>query len=433
MMLRSGALLVILALPAAAHGAELKRVLSGQATIASGTSSIPVNLNPSDPIDPDKSFLAFSVRVSDADPAGSQVSGTVLSATQLEFRRLGAALSTAEIRWQVVEFTSGARVVRGSQAIDAATTINVPVSPGVNRDLSFPLISVRTDGGNLSEDDFVRARLTTGTNLELTTNLVSNPGGTAEWQVVELDNVAVRHGDIRLNAAASSVPASVSQFNLQKAWLVYSYRVDPNSANTAEEHMIRGQVTSDTGLLFDRNGSGGDGADISYSLVEFVDQTRVDKGTLALGTGDLSAQSGALTLDPVRTFVAGGFQLKGGRSSYSTDDNPGTAWFTLEQAAGGVLATRAITGTSTADVGWFAVTFPAPAGPGPGPDPDPDPGPGGGTGGGGNGGGTGNVVDAPGEKGALEGWSCGGGAYGSAALALAAALLGLARRRDPMR
>ena len=68
------------------------------------------------------------------------------------------------------------------------------------------------------------------------------------------------------------------------------------------------------------------------------------------------------SVDTTRSFAAGGYFARGGKSNYTANDLPGVGWFTLDLiSATNLQITRGVTGSATADVGWFVVQFLTPS------------------------------------------------------------------------
>jgi hypothetical protein len=405
---------LLLAVPLGADAAELKLVQSGTASIAGGFTDASANVIP---VDPTRAFLVFSARVSHDAPDAAQVTGQLIGDQTVEFRRFAQASSAVEIRWHLVEYASGATVRRGSQLIDGAALTQVPIGATVDLSRSFPLVTVRTGGNNFDDDDFVRARFASGSTLDLEATVQPVAGGVAEWQVVELDGVAVHSGGAALvgTATSTNVPVQAGT-DLSKSWLLYSYKVEAGSADTCREHMVSGVLAPPGEVRFERGGPAAGNIDLSWFLVEFQDATTVQSGSVTIPAAGTSAPAGLTAVDPARTFVVGGAQGRGGRSLYAADDNPGPGWATLELAPSNdqVIATRAVADSTVADFGWFAVTA-GPSQPGTGP-----------------GGGGSPGSEGPGKRGpldSLEGWSCGIPAGAGWLPFMLLGLLRLARRR----
>lgn len=132
------------------------------------------------------------------------------------------------------------------------------------------------------------------------------------------------------------------------------------------QKMVRGRFTSTTVLAFDRDNTGV-GIDISWFVIEFDDDTKVEAIDLAFGSSDLTKASAlAANLQTGNSIVTfGGWYHRTGKTPHSAADNPGPAAIDAEfDALNSVTGSREITGSSTTDVTLFVIEFApvAPAG-----------------------------------------------------------------------
>ncbi len=216
-----------------AHAAQLGAVQSGATTIADGSSMATATLTP---VDPTKAFLVFGTSFDEAGADDGQITGQITNCTttcnEVTFQR--ADTDTAvEVHWYVAEFVSGVFVQRGSVAMDA-TTKNVTLS-SVNTGTSFPLISLRHDDGEYDDEDFVRAQVTSSTNLQLTV-VDSDATTIVEWQVVEYTDAIVQTGEVTFGNNDSVQTATIASVDTATSWLIYSYEVEagaPTSITTS--------------------------------------------------------------------------------------------------------------------------------------------------------------------------------------------------------
>jgi len=339
-------------LATAAQAAPVKSTQTGTTLLNAGATSRIVTL-PAE-VDPGKAFLVFGLSESSNQPQNGNVSGQLTGRKTLSFERSGSS-GVVTINWHVVEFAGGVSVQRGSVAL-SATTVNVPIGT-VNLTKSFPLITVRTTGVDFGSDDFVRARLTANTNLEISAGSVAVLA-VAEWQVVEYQDAFVQTGSVSFAAADPSKTVPVASVNMTKSWLINSHKLTSGGtpANIGQK-LVRGVIASPTTLTFDRNNSGV-GAELTWYLVEFNDATTVRHAS----QGFLSAENVrnvtlSPAVNPAFSIAAGGHYARGGRSPYNLDDVAGVGWFTLALTSEtNLLLSRGFTG-ATADVGWFVVEF----------------------------------------------------------------------------
>ena len=332
--------------------AQLDSVQTGTVTISDTNTFVTDTITS---VDTSKSLLLFSNRLgSDVplEPNHGMVSGELTSGTTVRFERKGST-GTITVNYYVAEFSSGVTVERGDVDISAATT-NVTIT-SVDTAKSFPIISMRTTGSLYSRDDFFRADITTSTNLQLSANTF---GGTptVEWQVVEYTDCTIQTGDVSFATGDSSKTATLTSVDTAKTWLLYTYETDINSAQ-ADAFLVRGQLTDATTLTFDRDGTGTT-VDVTYYAVEFTDGTSVQRGSESFTTSETQNDVTITSVDTTWAVASAGDYGSGGKSAYSADDDPATGWFTLDlSSATNLKITRGVTGTATADVGWFVVQF----------------------------------------------------------------------------
>jgi hypothetical protein len=112
-------------------------------------------------------------------------------------------------------------------------------------------------------------------------------------------------------------------------------------------------------LTFDRDNTG-QTLDVEWFLVEFTDETAVQRGTQNLAS---STATGTIMLpspvDPVRTIAVSGQLQTGGRTAYSADDNPGVAWATLDLINPSYLDMRRGNTVAAAAIPWQVITWPS--------------------------------------------------------------------------
>ncbi len=121
---------------------------------------------------------------------------------------------------------------------------------------------------------------------------------------------------------------------------------------------MRGVVTNGTTLTFDRDQTG-QTLDVSWYLVAFTDATTVQQGSELFGTTETQRSVSISGVNLASSIAAGGYFMRGGKSPYSANDNPGVGWFALDLISSTSLRmTRGLTGSAQAQIGWFVVTFP---------------------------------------------------------------------------
>ena len=312
-------------------------------------------------VDMSKSFLVFSAAVDDNRPQCTQIRGNLYDAgsgdIRIDFERYESTCPAADIRYYVAEFSSGVSVQRGTKTTLTSDTINVPLSPTVDTGKSFPLISGFVSSTIHNGNDFIEAEITANNNLQLRKN---TGDGTAkvDWQVIEYGCSAVQKNTISSWATASTTDTLSPTVDLSKSWLIYSYKTDNGGDTTMAENMVRGRITANNELTFDRDGTGST-IDLTWYVVEFTDDTIVKYGTEDFAAGDSQEN---VTLSPsvnlASTMALGGIYMRGGKSTHDSDDNPGYGWFTFDLTADNTLQiTRNASTGAAADVGWFVIEF----------------------------------------------------------------------------
>src|SRR2546422_1181359 len=223
---------------------------------------------------------------------------------------------------------------------------------------TFPLVTYRNSGLQYEADDSLRAKITTATNLQLSLDSVAVFDGVAEWQVVEYTYASIQTGDIAFATTDATRTASVSTVDTIRTWLLFSYSSPDGTTANMGQKMVRGVVTNATALTFDRDQTGQTLA-LTWYLVTFTDDTRVQGGTASFSTSTTQVDATIGSVDTTKAIaVAGAYHHAGGKTPYNPDDNPGTGTTTLDlTTATNLRITRGLTGGQTANIGWFVVEF----------------------------------------------------------------------------
>ncbi len=335
--------------------APSRKVQTGSVTLSAGSASVDVAITS---IVTAKAFLTFGANFNDANPGFGAITGTVVDATTLRFQRATAASSPAiPIQWYVAEFASGVTVQRGTATM-ASATLDVLLS-SVTLTKSFPIVSYRKSGTDYGDDDFLKAKITTSTNLQLSLVSAGSPAdGVAAWQVVEYTDASVQTGDLSFANGDSSLTASVPGVDTGRSWLLFTYSSATGVTANIGEKMVRGLITDSFTLTFDRSNSG-QSIGLTWYLVSFTDSTTVQSGTVNFAPADTQKDVAIPCIDTTKAIAtAGGMYYRGGRTPYGSDDNPGVATVTLEfTSSTNLRLTRGFTGGNNADIGYFAVEF----------------------------------------------------------------------------
>ena len=342
----------------AAQGAAIGAVQSGSAAIADLSTSTTATLSPS--VDLTRSILWYSVTNSGNTVADVAVSGQITNPTTITFARLGTS-GTINIKWYVAEFSSGVSVQRGMTNKSSTQCVNQAIS-AVDLSNTFVLPSDRRGGTIWGDNDFVRVRFTSSTNLEFCTMLADTITELVEWQVISFTSgAAVQSGLVSFGSTDASITAALSTaVDTTRSFLAFNYR-SPGDDPDMGEKMVRGRITSPTQVTFDRDNTG-QIIDVSWFVIEFSDGTTVQSGSTNFLTTDSQRNESITAVDLNRSvaFSSNGTSSWGqsaGKTPFSTDDQPGNALFRLNlSSVTNLQISRAVTG-ATADIAWFVVQF----------------------------------------------------------------------------
>jgi hypothetical protein len=313
-----------------------------------------------------KSFLVFSVAVNDDESWCTQVTGGLWNDSgniKVQFERYeSSGCAAADIRYYVAEFSSGVSVQHGWKTVLTGTTTNEPLSPTVDTSKSFPLISGFISDVTHDGNDFIEAEITANNNLQFRRNAGT---GTAKvsWQVVEFSDCAVQSGNITGWATASTTDSLSPTVDLNKSWLIYSYKTSFGDDDEMAENMVRGRITANNELTFDRDDTGST-IDLTWYLVEFTNNTAVQHSSEDFVAGDGQEDvTLSSTVNLESSIALGGMYMRGGKSTHDSDDNPGYGWFTYDLTSNNNLRiTRNVSAGATADADWFVIDFEASGG-----------------------------------------------------------------------
>jgi cellulose synthase/poly-beta-1,6-N-acetylglucosamine synthase-like glycosyltransferase/transposase-like protein len=351
---------------AAADAQEIKSVQTGSKSFATNVSSTTVTISS---VTTSQAFLIFSQSDSDTAPQCSQIAGELTNSTTITFSRNSSSCgSTITIQWYVAEFnnpssSNGVSVQRGNVDMTnagAGVDLNVTIT-SVNTAHSFVILTKKTNGTTYDGNDFVRAKLTSSTNLVLHEQNTGNTGADiAYWQVIEYANSNVQSGEVSFGNTDASKTATISPVDVAKTWLLFSYDYDINGNLNPNQYIIRGRITSPTQLTFDRQGSiaANDTSTLDYFVVSFTDATTVQSGNAALSSGTSTLNVTLNTVDTGKTIAyGGGWFGRGGSTDYSSTDDPSGATVTYTFTTSTNLQLVRGSTNGNINVGWFAITF----------------------------------------------------------------------------
>jgi len=277
------------------------------------------------------------------------------STTNLQIRT-GAALSVTTVSWYVVQFASGATVQRGSHNMASGDTTNNVTITSVDTTKAFVIAYARINDSSVSNDErrTVKARLTSATNLELS----RRESGTAidiEWQVVELDGASVKSGLATIGAGNSSVIAPVAPVNAGSSFLIFNSAADSATGGAEEEYLVRGQINDATSITFARESSVARTVEISYFLVEMLNGTSIQRGSVSAVSSTADQFDSAIAV-PVTVTRTVPFVSVSSSGSGASDLDSGAFMATLTSSTN-IRLERDSTENRTAHMEWYTMEF----------------------------------------------------------------------------
>ncbi len=341
--------------------ATLKHVIHGAVTLEDTALTVDATLNPA--IDLSKSFLVFGVEQADNSPEEEWVRGQIIDTTTLRFTRTVVSTDNNDIiiRYHVVEFESGVAVQRGTLTDPSSGANDISLSPSVDLSKSIALVSASNTGSNLSDDEFYRAELPSTSTLRITV-VDGNANDVVEWQVIEFADSAVQSGTVSFGTSDTVKPVTLpTTVDADKSWLSLSYSSDTGTGLDLGQKMVRGELSTDgTTLTFTRENSG-QALDLAYFLVEFTDETTVQRGTATLSSAELEDQVTLTTVDPEHALpILAGLYDRMGSTAFSTNDTPGISSAHLAvNGAGSELTIRRGLDDAAASFVWQVIEFDA--------------------------------------------------------------------------
>ncbi|MEM3370850.1 MAG: CARDB domain-containing protein [Candidatus Woesearchaeota archaeon] len=288
-----------------------------------------------------RAFLLFSANVASSTPAVWEITGRILSSTQVVFERYSGTTS-ANISWQVIE-GSEINVQRGTASFGATQSNTTILIDSVNLNESFIIITGRTSSttaGNANMG-FFRAMFLNSTAIYIE-RATTGSTAVAEWQVVSWSGARVQSGNISFITASQSVP--IEEVNLSRSMLIFSTAVTGNTRIGA--NMIFGNFTNSTTAYFSRTNAAGT-AYVSWFAVELPQYYSVQAGTVSI-TADTNVQ-----IYPVRTEKT--FHLHSASAVGATSTTYSDALIRAELTNSSNLMLDKVSGTNTNYVAWFVV------------------------------------------------------------------------------
>ncbi|MDD5454116.1 MAG: hypothetical protein PHW62_01260, partial [Candidatus Ratteibacteria bacterium] len=329
--------------------------------VVSGTTTMPETLTTKTITLPEHFDLSKSIPVinwkswrhSDTADERNYFSATLTDTNKLKVSRteLGGAYNN-DISYQIIEFDRDVNVTYGVNTISGVTSIDVPVSVSdVDKALLFFTIAPGGGIGGYEGAYSVRGYLLDNDTLRFeryrTTNFVD-----IYWYLAEFQNEAFSQREGNNNSMGSSTTSTAINVNVSPQWdlsrtiFTYSFTLNSNSYNVAEQFYTTGQLSasgSDVLLTVARQTSGTAGM-IAYNIMEFPPldiitptggTTQIQEEQVILATQNTAASDTDASLDntypawgqtwsysspsPGTTYVIDKVSLNMSRSSPSTE------------------------------------------------------------------------------------------------------------------
>jgi hypothetical protein len=308
-------------------------------------------------IDTTKSFLRFTWSTTGTSLAVGAVRGQITDSTTLTFTRNTGTTVAITVEWQVMEWSSGVTVQRGSQTGSAATT-NVIIT-AVDTAKAWPIVTWSSDNTTWSTDYSVslQASITSTTNLALVSDDSTPTAQITEWQVIEYDNstVALYSKTIARNSTGGT--QTITSVDTTATILYGTAYVDDDPS--APENQPRWTLTNATTITWVVDDSGNGNAYYKMYVVSFSDLVSVQRAVTSVASGDTTNTITVTSLGTTRTLVSIlGFL---GTWAYVTYNTPGftRSAFTLVITNATTLTYDRETSGTAATLSWESIQFPA--------------------------------------------------------------------------
>ncbi|OJH38893.1 hypothetical protein [Cystobacter ferrugineus] len=268
------------------------------------------------------------------------------------------------IVWKTVELGSGLKVQQLEPTCQGGNTIPVSIEP-VTPSKTFLLVSSEVSGSMLG-DNFYTAKLTDTDKVELRFSTACSTAWKGSLQVVEADGIQVYRGTGTMSgtqAAYTSQPA----VNLASSALLFTYRVSNVASANLCDRVLRGEMSSSTGVSFSRGAGTTTGCttavidEIAWERIDFGTLAKVQALTVSIGPGENDTQANISSVDESRTVsFASGQAMNGqggGESAYSGNDLIGESLGAFEFNSSTQLQIARDSGERLARWGVYVVQF----------------------------------------------------------------------------
>lgn len=336
----------------------LNRLETGRVQMGSGQTSITQAISP---VDMDSTFLVFSLRVNTNAIGQAAIGGRITDDTTLTFSRISSG-SEVTIEYQVFYFARGVYVQHGTTNVNAAS-VDQAIS-SVNLERAFVISSRQKDGSEWGTDDGYVADLTSSTNLQLRSTV--SMGHDVYWQVIEMQDALVRNVSFTLSggstattspisAIGSSCPGTVNGVDTNRTFIVSTHTL---STSIQSDDAPRVELTDTNEITATRVGSNGTMNILAY-VVEVFDGSSVIHGNAIIsGTDTISTETISSVTPKASGVFAPSHLGRQGSTTFSTDDDLGASWATLELTSNTELEViRGNNSSATMNVPYQVVNF----------------------------------------------------------------------------
>lgn len=302
-------------------GLTIKTLQKGSTNILPGDSTTTVNISK---VTLSKAFLSFSMTVNAADPGDFQVGGELSNDTTIVFHRYNgsASYSTAQIEWQVFEFSdTGFNVVSGVTTSYGSSS-SFFFSPTVDPAKSFVISSMSTSGVDYSADDGCTANLISFNSLRLEGGASNSK---AYWQIIECDSCDVEKITFSLSNTQSIDSVSINPIDMSRTIVLGNHRqngsVVPSMIPTTE-------LTANNFVKFKRTSTSGNIDFVAY-VIQFDTKTKVQHIAVTLDSFEIEKDIIISNVNPnCSEVLLPGNMGRQGSSEYNADDSVGFCWIT---------------------------------------------------------------------------------------------------------
>ena len=267
-----------------------------------------------------KSIIVWDYLSSSASPNDSSLRVEFSSTTQITFTLPGAiGTQTCQVRWQVIEFTSGSDVSVQHLTLTGITDGSTQSITAVDLANTFVLTSCTQGGTAWGGDDIAGADLTATTTI--THRVDTGTVGFVNHQVVDMGDASVQKVST-LGSTGTTINKTISAVVLGRSFSVGQSEMSDSGNFT---NLATSELTSTTNLQHVRTGT--DSRDFYDYVVELPVGWITSFGTGTISSGNASAGITISVSDTANAFVLIGSasQLPSGRTA-ETGDNTADAF-----------------------------------------------------------------------------------------------------------